>query len=161
MKKHQLNDYHESEEDRVGTNSLLQALLGTVMIVLGIVIGILITNKEKKELKTQNQEAKIQLEEANLITEKFQEQNEKPGAFVLLDEDVISITFQNFEGEITWYQTHDLENTESEYTSINFYPIQDEKIISGKILGVPSNAYAFLVKGKIDGDTYSIAYSHK
>jgi hypothetical protein len=130
-------------------------------ICLGIVLGLLVPDKEKKQLKFENQESKIQIEESKLIIEKFQEQNEKPGAFVLLDEDVISITFQNFEGEITWYQTHDLENTESEYTSINFYPIQDEKIISGKILNVPSNAYAFLVKGKIDGDTYSITYSHK
>jgi hypothetical protein len=132
-------------------------------ICLGIMLGLFVPDKEKNQLKAQQQESKIQLEEARLLIEKFQEHNEKAGGFVLLNKDVGSITFKNFEGEITWYQSWDLEKIKSDYSNVDFHPIKREMIHADKIIQVPHHACAFLRKGKIKDtrENYSIVYTTK
>lgn len=128
----------------------------TPLVILFTIISILYFFSIKKKWQYQND-----LEEAHLIIEKLEEQSKDPGGFVLLNEEVRSITFENYGGTVIWYQTYDIEKLTNKYSSVNFHPIQTDKIIEGNKILVPLKARAFLLQGRINkGNEYSIHYGY-
>jgi hypothetical protein len=140
------------------SNSSLVYIL-PILFVTFILSSISIRKIHKDELNR----IKIALEEKTLLIEKFEEKNDKPGGFVLLNKDVDSVTFKNFEGEIIWYQSYNIKNSNENSSNIDFHPIEHEPIIENKALKVPSNAHAFLRRGTIKNneENYSVVYDTK
>ncbi len=132
----------------------MKALKDITLIGVGVIIMSFIPDREKEKIKTE-------LEEAHLIINKLEQQSKKPGGFVLLNKEMKSITFENFEGTVIWYQTYDAEKLTGKYSSINFHPIQADEIVEGKKIPSPPKARAFLLQGQvIKGNEYSIHYGY-
>jgi hypothetical protein len=106
-------------------------------LLAGILIGVYLSKKNERENV-------IPLTEKHTSTSAYQDD---PGNFVILENNTTSITFNGFEGELVWYESHE---------GNHFHPMGHAVIEDKKPIQVPEKAVAFLKKGKSIGETYGM-----